>query len=151
MSLTISAVDVTARLFRDARVGKNLSMNQLAKEVGVEAIDISDIENGKASPKRKQLLKKLSDFFDFDYKAISDCDEIDAKYNLIEHPPHYTFGKYEVIDVIEDWQLPYHLGNAVKYIARAGRKDPDKTEEDIRKAIWYLNRYIQSEIVNKGL
>lgn len=39
--------------------------------------------------------------------------------------------------------LPYHLGNAVKYIARAGRKDPTKTEEDLRKAIWYINRYIE--------
>ena len=38
--------------------------------------------------------------------------------------------------------MPYHLGNAVKYIARAGRKDPAKTEEDLRKAIWYINRYI---------
>jgi len=36
----------------------------------------------------------------------------------INHPSHYTFGKIEPIDVIEDWGLPYHLGNTVKYIAR---------------------------------
>ena len=60
----------------------------------------------------------------------------------VNHPAHYTYGSIEVIDAIEGLLLPYHLGNAVKYIARAGRKDPAKTEEDLRKAIWYINRYI---------
>ena len=60
----------------------------------------------------------------------------------VNHPAHYTYGSIEVIDVIEGLRLPYHLGNAVKYIARAGHKDPSKTEEDLRKAIWYINRYI---------
>lgn len=63
----------------------------------------------------------------------------------INHPPHYIEGrKYEPISVIEDWQLPYHLGNAVKYISRAGRKDKDKMKEDLQKAVWYLERYIAS-------
>jgi hypothetical protein len=61
----------------------------------------------------------------------------------VNHPSHYTFGKIEVIDAIEDWKLPYHLGNSVKYIARAGRKDPKKTIEDLSKAAWYLSRYIE--------
>ena len=60
----------------------------------------------------------------------------------VNHPAYYTYGSLEVIDAIEGLLLPYHLGNAVKYIARAGRKDPAKTEEDLRKAIWYINRYI---------
>ena len=60
----------------------------------------------------------------------------------VNHPAHYTSGSIEVIDYIEDQKLPYHLGNAVKYISRAGKKDPDKTVEDLKKAIWYLNRYI---------
>ena len=60
----------------------------------------------------------------------------------INHPVHYTYGSIEVIDVIEGLKLPYHLGNAVKYIARAGHNDPAKTTEDLRKAVWYLNRYI---------
>lgn len=57
----------------------------------------------------------------------------------INHPAHYTQGTIEVIEVIEDWKLPYHLGNAVKYIGRAGHKDNEV--EDIKKAIWYLERY----------
>ena len=65
-----------------------------------------------------------------------------AQPDMINHPPHYTFGTIEVIDAIEGLRLPYHLGNALKYIARAGRKDPARTEEDLRKAIWYIDRYI---------
>lgn len=60
----------------------------------------------------------------------------------VEHPSHYTRGRFEVIEVIEDWGLSYHLGNVVKYIARAGHKDPTKELEDLKKSRWYLNRYI---------
>lgn len=60
--------------------------------------------------------------------------------NVIDHPSHYNRGKIEVIDFIEDQQLPFHLGNVVKYIARAGSKG-DKLE-DLKKARWYLDRYI---------
>lgn len=59
----------------------------------------------------------------------------------IHHPPHYTFGAVEVIDAIEAWALGFHLGNAVKYIARAGRKG-DRLQ-DLRKARWYLDREIE--------
>jgi hypothetical protein len=60
----------------------------------------------------------------------------------VNHPPHYTHGSHEPIDVIEDWRLGFCLGNTVKYIARAGHKDPAKTIEDLKKARWYLDREI---------
>lgn len=60
----------------------------------------------------------------------------------VNHPSHYTDGKIEVIDFIEQKNLNFHRGNAVKYIARAGKKDPKKEVEDLRKAVWYLNREI---------
>ena len=41
----------------------------------------------------------------------------------VNHPGHYTSGKIEVIDFLEDQGFPYHLGNAVKYISRAGKKE----------------------------
>jgi hypothetical protein len=66
-----------------------------------------------------------------------------VKDDPVNHPAHYTYGSIEVIDVIEGLRLPFHLGNAVKYIARAGRKDKNKIAEDLKKAIWYLNRYIE--------
>lgn len=58
----------------------------------------------------------------------------------VDHPSHYNAGRIEVIDFIEDQNLNFNLGNAVKYISRAGKKDPKKFREDLEKAIWYLNR-----------
>ena len=66
----------------------------------------------------------------------------DLANNPVNHPSHYTDG-IEVIDYIESKQFPYHLGNAVKYISCAGKKDPEKTVEDLNKAVWYINRYIE--------
>lgn len=63
--------------------------------------------------------------------------------NSVENPSHYNSGKIEVIDFIEDQNLNFHLGNAVKYISRAGKKDPKKFREDLEKAVWYLNRELK--------
>lgn len=60
----------------------------------------------------------------------------------VNHPSHYTYSSIEPIDAIEAWQLPYHLGNVVKYVSRAGHKDKSKTLEDLKKASWYLSRYV---------
>ena len=56
----------------------------------------------------------------------------------VNHPSHYTQGQYEVIDVIEDWNLGFNLSNALKYIARANHKG--QKEEDLKKAVWYIQR-----------
>lgn len=61
----------------------------------------------------------------------------------VTHPKHYNAGKIEVIEAIEDWGLGFHLGNTVKYVARAGKKDPTKEIEDLEKAAWYLQRKIE--------
>ena len=53
-------------------------------------------------------------------------------------PAHYTRGSIEVWDFIRDQQLNYHLGNAIKYICRAGFKSPDTKVDDLKKAIHYL-------------
>ena len=49
------------------------------------------------------------------------------KNDVVNHPSHYTQGKYECIDVIEDLGANYHIGNAIKYLWRAGKKDPTKS------------------------
>jgi hypothetical protein len=67
-----------------------------------------------------------------------------ANNNPVSHPKHYTFSKLQVIDAIEAWGLNFHLGNTVKYIARAGRKDVAKEVEDLEKAVWYLQRHIEN-------
>lgn len=62
----------------------------------------------------------------------------------IDHPKHYNMARAECIDIIEDLGLGFHLGNALKYIWRAGLKDPDRAREDISKARWYLDRYLEA-------
>ena len=67
----------------------------------------------------------------------------------VNHPSHYTSGKIEVIDFIEDQKLDFHLANAVKYIKKKKKKNPEKTQEDLEKAVWYINRYI-GHVLNGG-
>lgn len=64
-------------------------------------------------------------------------------FDTVNNPQHYAGTKIEVIDYIEDKGLGFHLGNVVKYVSRAGRKDKAKTIEDLEKAGWYLKRYIE--------
>ena len=67
----------------------------------------------------------------------------------VMHPSHYTSGNIEVIDFITDQQLDFCLGNVVKYVSRAGKKEEqgktisEKQIEDLRKARFYLNYKIQ--------
>ena len=60
--------------------------------------------------------------------------------DMVDHPSHYNQGEIEVIDAIEDWGLGFHLGSAVKYIARSKHKSKEK--EDLQKAMWYIQRFI---------
>jgi|10_taG_2_1085330.scaffolds.fasta_scaffold62157_2 hypothetical protein len=60
--------------------------------------------------------------------------------SMVDHPAHYNTGKCEVIDVLEDWDMGFHCGNAIKYISR--HKHKMNPAQDIEKAIWYLQRYL---------
>ena len=60
----------------------------------------------------------------------------------VDHPAHYNQGRFEVIDVIEDWNLNFCEGNVVKYVARHRHKG--EPLEDLRKARWYIDRLIQA-------
>jgi hypothetical protein len=66
---------------------------------------------------------------------------------MINHPSHYggLENVYEVIKVCEAWELHQdaYLFNVVKYVARAGKKDPTKEIEDLKKAAFYLDRRIK--------
>ena len=80
--------------------------------------------------------------------GLADADERGARAlprveaDIVDHPAHYNSGKFEVIDIIEDWELDFHCGNAIKYIGRHNHKDNPKG--DIEKAIWYLQRYLET-------
>ena len=60
--------------------------------------------------------------------------------DLVHHPAHYCYSKYEPKDVIRAWELNFNLGSAVKYIARAGRKD------DILQELNKAKQFIEFEI-----
>jgi len=61
----------------------------------------------------------------------------------VNHPTHYHPGTYEAIKVINAWGLGFSLGNVIKYISRAGRKNSSNELEDLKKAQWYLNSVIK--------
>lgn len=94
--------------------------------------------------------------------ACKECEEFEenakkagwccksSKKEMVDHPSHYQGKRFEVIDIIEDYDLGFNLGNAIKYILRAGHKDG--YEQDLKKAIWYLEREISSDKnISKGL
>jgi hypothetical protein len=79
-----------------------------------------------------------------DREAIFTIDEPSPRKELVNHPQHYG-GKnnpYEAIKVIEAWRLSFCLGNTVKYISRAGKKDD--VVQELEKALWYLQREIKN-------
>ena len=70
--------------------------------------------------------------------------EIEEK-EMVDHPSHYNQGN-ETIEYIESWSMNYNTGNVIKYVTRAGYKDNQL--EDLKKAMWYLQREID-RIENK--
>lgn len=62
--------------------------------------------------------------------------------DVVNDPPHYKGNTLQSIDIIEDFQLGFNLGNAIKYILRCNKKG--KKNEDLEKAIWYITREIIS-------
>ena len=85
----------------------------------------------------------MDDLVNIYYDNSSELNKFYAG-NNVNHPNHYNDGKIEVIDFIEDKKLGFCLGNAIKYICRAGKKDKNKEVEDIQKSIWYLHRYLEN-------
>lgn len=90
-----------------------------------------------------------------DYYEIVDCNLYDTVNEMaimereskeeVNHPDHYggNLNQYETIKVIEAWDLGFSLGNTIKYISRAGKKDNTKKIVDLQKAQWYLQREIK--------
>lgn len=76
---------------------------------------------------------------------ISGIIDSETKIEKVNHPNHYGGQQniYETIKVIDAWDLNFSLGNAVKYISRAGKKDCSSKKEDLEKAIWYIKNEIK--------
>lgn len=65
----------------------------------------------------------------------------------INHPKHYKGSRFEAIDIIEDYELGFNLGNSIKYVLRAGKKD--NAIVDLEKAAWYLDREITKRMTEQ--
>jgi hypothetical protein len=89
------------------------------------------------------MMSTILDYFNDDLPCVAYGHEIRKK-EKVNHPEHYggKENQYESIKVIEAWDLGFCLGNVVKYISRAGKKDKDRELEDLQKARWYLDREI---------
>lgn len=127
------------------------SKKEVEAEANMTTVDSKKTEERHIEDSKETVDRQKEDSSKETVQVPTD-EHMDKMYGNIEHdavnhPSHYTRGKIEVIDFIEDQQLPYHLGNVIKYIARAGYKG-DKLE-DLKKARWYLDRYI-NEVMGNG-
>ena len=95
-------------------------------------VNESDLKDAEIKENTKETLQETLD-------KVKEPVENDN----VNHPSHYTDGNIEVMDFIEDKQLNFARGNVIKYVSRAGKKDPNKELEDLKKAMWYLNREIE--------
>ena len=116
---------------------RGVGIGELALVTNVPYSNIKSFEDGTLIPSM-QVLKRISEALNIDYKELNVEED---KKEMVNHPSHYNMGKYEAIDVIEDWNLGFNLGNTVKYISRAGHKD--NILQDLKKAAWYLDREIK--------
>lgn len=102
---------------------------------GVGRNELNDID--KELDKIEMEIYRLTRLGD-DLRILMNTYPVDT----VNHPPHYQGKTYEVIDIIDDFDLSFCLGNAIKYILRAGKKNDRK--EDLQKAIWYIQREIEN-------
>ena len=131
------------------RKEKGLTQTELADKLGKTLRTVQKYESGEILPSINNVyeIAEALEVFSNDIiggvaKGFNFFDvDIEEKKEMINHPSHYNQGKYEAIDVIEDWKLNFNLGNTVKYISRAGHKD--NIIQDLKKASWYLNREIE--------
>lgn len=109
---------------------ENASKEEI-KEYGKQTVNSYEEELNKAGYE-VSYTKNKSDPDKPNQVTIKDND-------IVSHPNHYCEGrKYEPKDVIYDWGLDFNLGSAVKYLARAGRKEHNSKEQDLEKAIQYI-------------
>jgi hypothetical protein len=116
-----------------------LTDEEMKKQLDVELTTVS-----LAAEEINERLKGSTLRKDDPYGARKVIKEIQER-EMVNHPDHYQGNKFEVIDVIEDYNLGFSLGNAIKYILRADKKGARK--QDLKKAIWYIQREIDREDV----
>jgi transcriptional regulator with XRE-family HTH domain len=134
---------IIAENIKKHRKLKGYTQKQLGEKIGKSDMTVRKYESAYIMPS-DSCLDDICKALEISRGDIL-LNEKDKK-EMVNHPSHYNMGKYEAIDVIEDWNLNFNLGNAVKYISRAGHKDD--IVQDLKKSLWYIEREIQ-RIENK--
>ena len=129
---------IIAENIKKHRKLKGYTQKQLGEKIGKSDMTVRKYESAYIMPS-DSCLDDICKALEISRGDIL-LNEKDKK-EMINHPSHYNMGKYEAIDVIEDWELGFNLGNTIKYISRAGHKDD--IVQDLKKAMWYLGREIQ--------
>ena len=127
---------ITGENIKRLRKKYNLTQTELANKIDRTLRTVQKYEAGEILPP-VDIIYKINDIFGGEFMLTFEIEEKE----MVNHPSHYNMGKYEAIDVIEDWNLNFNLGNAVKYISRAGHKDD--IVQDLKKSLWYIDREIQ--------
>jgi hypothetical protein len=78
----------------------------------------------------------------FTKENLEKIEKFTEERELVDHPSHYQSRKFEVIEIIEEFNLNFNLGNVIKYVLRSGKKG--NLKQDLEKARWYLSRQIDS-------
>ena len=118
----------------------DMSVSIISGPSGIPVLPTSDL---MLSQLRDIALGKPRDLFEAATKTYLD-NEVSEQ---IDHPSHYRSDSgLEAIDAIEAWGLNFNLGNVVKYICRAGLKDNTDGTEDLEKALWYIQRELNSRL-----
>ena len=129
---------IIAENIKKHRKLKGYTQKQLGEKIGKSDMTVRKYESAYIMPS-DSCLDDICKALEISRGDIL-LNEKDKK-EMVNHPSHYNMGKYEAIDVIEDWNLNFNLGNAVKYISRAGHKDD--IVQDLKKSLWYIDREIQ--------
>jgi transposase-like protein len=126
---------------------KNKAMPERSTDPKVQKVEKKYIKKATRLYKSAILTKKEVDALlkpmSVKDRLIKELEAAEKKLDIVNSPPHYRAGGVETIDFIEAKDLNYRLGNVVKYVSRAGKKNSDPVQ-DLEKAAWYLNREIEA-------
>lgn len=141
---------------KELREEKCLSYQKPGEKLGVSGVSLGYYERGERVPDI-HTLQNICGFFNVtsDYMiGLSDfLNTPEETASTIDHPSHYSGAKYECIEVMrevfgDEATKNFCICNAFKYIWRCGKKH-ESPDEDINKAIWYLNKYLATKEENE--
>ena len=131
---------ITGENIKRLRKKYNLTQTELANKIDRTLRTVQKYEAGEILPP-VDIIYKINDIFGGEFMLTFEIEEKE----MVDHPSHYNQG-IETIEYIESWSMNFNTGNVIKYVTRAGYKDNQL--EDLKKAMWYLQREID-RIENK--